>query len=125
MTRCRRTCPAAIGDDVLAIDWGTLGHGPVGADLGYYMLSAREEFEPLLDAYLLGLPDGLATRERGRPGRPGDAPCSPRSAAPSGRSPGWPAERARWPASTGTPRSRRTCASLQRQFPQIEALVGQ
>ena len=58
--------PGRLGDDVLAIDWGTLGRGPVGADLGYYLLSAREEFEPLLDAYLLGLPEGLATREEAR-----------------------------------------------------------
>lgn len=55
--------PGRAGDDVLAIDWGTLGHGPVGGDLGYLSLSAREEFEPLLDAYLLGLPDGVADRE--------------------------------------------------------------
>ena len=55
--------PGRAGDDVLAIDWGTLGTGPVGADLGYYALAAREELEPLLDAYLLGLPDGVATRE--------------------------------------------------------------
>lgn len=55
--------PGREGDDVVAIDWGMLGHGPVGADLGYYLLSAREEFEPLLDAYLLGLPPGLATRD--------------------------------------------------------------
>ena len=26
----RRTCPGATGDDVVAIDWSTLGHGPVG-----------------------------------------------------------------------------------------------
>ena len=51
------------GDDAIAIDWGTLGTGPVGADLGYFALSAREELEPLIDAYLLGLPPGLATRE--------------------------------------------------------------
>ena len=55
--------PGREGDDVVAIDWGTLGHGPVGADLGYYVLSAREDFEPLLDAYLLGLPEGVAGRE--------------------------------------------------------------
>jgi len=55
--------PGREQDDVVAIDWGMLGHGPVGADLGYYLLSAREEFEPLLDAYLLGLPPGLATRD--------------------------------------------------------------
>jgi aminoglycoside phosphotransferase (APT) family kinase protein len=52
------------GDDLIAVDWGSLGYGPVGGDLGYYLLMAREEFEPLLDAYLLGLPDGLATREQ-------------------------------------------------------------
>lgn len=49
-------------DRLVAIDWSSLGYGPVGADLGLYALSAREEAEPLLDAYLLGLPDGLATR---------------------------------------------------------------
>ncbi|MEZ5095353.1 MAG: phosphotransferase [Nocardioides sp.] len=50
------------GDAVVAIDWGTLGWGPAGADVGYYSLSAREEFEPLVDAYLGGLPAALATR---------------------------------------------------------------
>ena len=55
--------PGREADDVVAIDWGTLGRGPVGADLGYYVLSAREDFEPLLDAYLLGLPDGIAERD--------------------------------------------------------------
>ncbi len=52
--------PGRLGDDLVAIDWATLGHGPVGLDLGLYSLSSREEFEPLLDAYLLGLPAGLA-----------------------------------------------------------------
>lgn len=56
--------PGRAGDDLVAVDWGTLGNGPVGSDLGYYSLSAREELEPLLDAYLLGLPEGLATREQ-------------------------------------------------------------
>ena len=56
--------PGREADDVVAIDWGTLGHGPVGADLGYHVLSAREDFEPLMDAYLLGLPDGLADPEQ-------------------------------------------------------------
>lgn len=55
--------PGRADDEALAIDWGTLGHGPVGGDLGYLSLSSREEFEPLLDAYLLGLPDGIATRD--------------------------------------------------------------
>lgn len=55
--------PGRDGDEVVAIDWGTLGHGPVGGDLGYLSLSSREEFEPLLDAYLLGLPGGIADRD--------------------------------------------------------------
>ena len=69
--RCRSTAtprpqnlPGRDGDDVVAIDWGTLGHGPVGADLGLFLQNAREEPEPLLDAYLLGLPDGVATGRR-------------------------------------------------------------
>jgi len=52
------------GDDVLAIDWGTLGTGPVGSDVGYFSLSAREDLQPLVDAHLLGLPHGVATREQ-------------------------------------------------------------
>lgn len=56
--------PGRAGDDVVAVDWGTLGTGPVGGDLGYLMLSAREEAEPLLEAYLLGLPPGLADAEQ-------------------------------------------------------------
>lgn len=55
--------PGREGDDAVAIDWGTLGTGPVGGDLGYLSLSSREEFDPLLDAYLLGLPEGLADRD--------------------------------------------------------------
>jgi len=51
-----RNLPGRDGDDAIAIDWGTLGTGPIGGDLGYLSLSAREGFEPLLDAYLLGIP---------------------------------------------------------------------
>jgi hypothetical protein len=53
--------PGRDGDDVVAIDWSALGVGPVGADLGLFLQGTREEPEPLLDAYLLGLPDGLAS----------------------------------------------------------------
>lgn len=56
--------PGRDGDRVVAIDWACLGYGAAGADLGLYQLVAREEFEPLLDAYLMGLPDGLATAEQ-------------------------------------------------------------
>lgn len=52
-----------IDDDVIAIDWSALGTGPVGLDLGLHLVSAREDLEPLLDAYLLGLPEGVATRD--------------------------------------------------------------
>lgn len=55
--------PGRDGDEALAIDWGTLGHGPVGGDLGYLSLSSREGFEPLMDAYLLGFPSELADRD--------------------------------------------------------------
>lgn len=55
--------PGRVGDDIVAIDWATLGLGPVGADLGYHSLNARESFEPLLDAYLMGLPSKLADRD--------------------------------------------------------------
>ncbi len=51
-------------DDVITIDWGTLGHGPVGSDVGYYALSAREDLQPLIDAHMLGLPEGTATRQQ-------------------------------------------------------------
>ncbi|MFS3129088.1 phosphotransferase [Nocardioides sp. Bht2] len=50
------------GDELVAIDWGSLGRASVGSDLGYFALSAREEMTPLAEAHLLGLPPGLATR---------------------------------------------------------------
>lgn len=56
--------PGRDGDHVVAVDWGSLGHGPAGADLGYYSLQAREELEPLVEAYVLGLPDHVATPEQ-------------------------------------------------------------
>ena len=56
--------PGRDADRLVAIDWSSLGYGPAGADLGLYLLSAREEFEPLLDAYLIGLPPGVATIEQ-------------------------------------------------------------
>ena len=51
------------GDRVVAIDWATLGVGHVGGDLGQFALAAREEFEPLLEAHLMGLAPTLATAE--------------------------------------------------------------
>lgn len=45
------------GDDVVAIDWSSLGTGAVGHDLGLWALATREDFEPLLAAYVDGLAD--------------------------------------------------------------------
>lgn len=51
------------GEHAVAIDWGTLGSGPVGADLGYLVLSAKEDFAVLAEAYADGLPVGIACPE--------------------------------------------------------------
>jgi Phosphotransferase enzyme family len=115
--------PGRQGDDVVAIDWSSVGHGPVGHDLGLHMLGAREEFEPLLDAYLLGLPPGLATLEQAAQGARVAAVLTALSRAEWALSrvaggEGALAGKYRHPAVAPYLRS------LQRQFPQIEALVG-
>lgn len=38
--------------EVVAIDWQCLGVGPVGVDLGYWALSAKEDFDVLADVYV-------------------------------------------------------------------------
>ena len=115
--------PGRDGDEVLAIDWGCLGRGPVGADLGIHMLGAREEFEPLLDAYLLGLPDGLATREQAAQGARVTAVLTALSRAE------WALARVAGGEGALAGKYRHPAVapylrSLQRQFPQIEELVG-
>ncbi len=111
------------GDDVLAIDWATLGTGPVGADLGYFALGAREELEPLIDAYLLGLPPGLATREEVTLGARVTAVYTVLNRAEwalarAARGEGALAGKFRHPAVAPHLRA------LQRQFTHIEALVA-
>ena len=59
---------AAEEDGAVAIDWAHLGRGPVGADLGYLSLATREEIDPLVEAYVARLPDGLATTDDVRTG---------------------------------------------------------
>jgi len=115
--------PGRDGDEVLAIDWGTLGTGPVGGDLGYYSLGSREAFEPLLDAYLMGLPADLAS--------PDDVLLGARVTAVYTA-----LNRAEWAlarvaggegALAGKYRHPSVAPhlrALQRQFPQIEALLG-
>jgi hypothetical protein len=118
-----KNLPGRDGDDVVAIDWGTLGVGPVGGDLGIYMLGAREEFEPLLDAYLLGLPAGLATREQAAQGARVTAVLTALSRAE------WALARVAGGEGALAGKYRHPAVapylrSLQRQFPQIEELVG-
>lgn len=55
--------PGRVGDGAVAVDWAHLGRGPVGADLGYLSLATREAIEPLVEAYVDGLPPGLATAD--------------------------------------------------------------
>jgi hypothetical protein len=115
--------PGREADEVIAIDWGSLGHGPVGADLGYYLLSAREEFEPLLDAYLMGLPDGLASREEVVLGARITAVYTVLTRAEwalARVATGEGALAAKYRHPAVAPHLR----ALQRQFPQIEALLA-
>lgn len=115
--------PGREADDVLAVDWGSVGLGPVGADLGLYMLGAREEFEPLLDAYLLGLPEGVATRDQAAQGARVTAVLTALSRAE------WALARVAGGEGALAGKYRHPAVapylrSLQRQFPQIEELVG-
>ncbi|MFC6285160.1 aminoglycoside phosphotransferase family protein [Nocardioides sp. GCM10027113] len=115
--------PGREGDELVAVDWGMLGTGPVGADLGYYLLSAREGFEPLVEAYLLGLPDGLAEPEEVVLGARVTAVYTVLTRADwalarVATGEGALAAKYRHPAVAPYLRA------LQRQFPQIEALVG-
>lgn len=57
--------PGTRGQDVVAVDWQGYGVGPVGTDLGYYALSTREDFEVLLDAYLLGIAEARPNQDTG------------------------------------------------------------
>jgi hypothetical protein len=115
--------PGREGEDVVAVDWATLGHGPVGADLGYHLLTAREELEPLVDAYLLGLPEGLATRDEVLLGARVTAVYTVLSRAE------WALARVAGGEGALAAKYRHPAVAphlraLQRQFPQIEALVG-
>ena len=101
--------PGRDGDVALGIDWGSLGFGPVGVDLGLHAVSAREGFEPLLDAYLLGLPRGLADPDDVLLGARVAAVFTALSRAEWALARAAPG-RARWRPSTATPPSPPTCA---------------
>ena len=116
--------PGRERDDIIAVDWATLGRGPVGADLGYDLLSAREEFEPLLDAYLMGLPEGLADLEEVALGARVTAVYTVLNRAE------WALARVAGGEGALAGKYRHPAVAphlraLQRQFPQIEALLGE
>ncbi len=112
-----------LDDDVVAVDWSTLGWGPVGGDLGYLALSTREELEHLVEAYLAGLPAGLATREQVLLGAQVTAVYTALSRAE------WALARAAEGEGALAGKFRHPAVApylwaLQRQFPQIEALLA-
>lgn len=110
------------GEEVLAIDWSNLGWGPVGADLGYWSLSAREDFEVLLQAYVDELPPGTASMDQARLGAQVTAVYTALSRAD------WALARAAegdgaLAAKYRHPSVAPYLMALQRQFPQLEALI--
>lgn len=114
--------PGRTGEHVLAIDWSTLGTAPVGADLGYFALSAREEFEPLLDAYIEGLSPGVASRDEAALGARITAVYTVLSRAE------WALARVAGGEGALAGKYRHPAVAphlraLQRQFPQIESLL--
>jgi hypothetical protein len=115
--------PGRTGDHVVAIDWATLGIGHVGGDLGHYSLAAREDFEPLLEAYLLGLAPGLATADDVRLGAQVTAVYTALGRAE------WALERVAGGEGALVSKYRHPAVAphlrtLQRQYPQVEALLA-
>lgn len=111
------------GPDVLALDWSTLGIGPVGSDLGYWSLSAREDFEPLVEAYLGALHPDVADHEQVLHGARVTAVFTVLSRAE------WALARVAGGDGVLAGKFRHPSVAphlmaLQRQFPQIEAVLG-
>jgi hypothetical protein len=109
-------------DAVLAIDWSNLGTAAVGADLGYWSLSAREEFDVLLEAYVAALPSDVASIEQARLGAQVTAVYTALSRAD------WALARAAEGSGALAAKYRHPSVApylkaLQRQFPQLEALI--
>jgi Phosphotransferase enzyme family len=117
-----KNLPGRDGERIVAIDWGSLGLAAVGVDLGYFALSAREDFEPLVAAYHSGLPAGCATREEVAVGARVSAVYTVLSRAE------WALARVAGGNGALAGKYRHPSVAphlraLQRQFPQIEALL--
>ena len=122
-TRRPANLPGRDGDDVVAIDWGDLGTGPVGHDLGLWALTVREDFEPLLAAYA----DGPARPRAGDAAAPGARITAVYTALSRARLGAAPGRRRRGRAGGEVPPPERRAVRqrrMQRQATQIEALLG-
>ncbi len=111
------------GDRVVAVDWATLGVDHVGSDLGLLSLGAREELEPLLETYLLGLPERFASADEVALGARITAVYTALTRAE------WALERVAGGEGALAAKYRHPAVAphlrtLQRQFPQIEALLA-
>jgi aminoglycoside phosphotransferase (APT) family kinase protein len=112
-------------DDVVAIDWATLGTGALGGDLGYFSLSCREDADVLMDAYLAGVRDVGLVVDRADAVRASQivsvyTAMSRADWALARVAGGEGALAAKYRHPSVSPYLR----GLQRQFPQIEALLG-
>lgn len=119
--------PAGRGEDVIAVDWQGFGIGPLGTDLGYYALSTREDFDVLLDSFL----DGVHQVRGPQPGVDAQirlaatvmciySAISRAEWALSRVAPGEGALHGKFNHPSVAPYLR----ALQRQLPQVEALLG-
>ncbi len=112
------------GDRVVAVDWATVGVGHVGGDLGQFSLSAREEFEPLLETYLDTLPPGAFDADDVTLGARVTAVYTALTRAE------WALERVAGGEGALVSKYRHPAVAphlraLQRQFPQLEALLAE
>jgi hypothetical protein len=98
--------------------------GHVGGDLGQFALAAREEFEPLLEAYLMGLDPALASPDEVALGARVTAVYTALTRAE------WALDRVSGGEGALASKYRHPAVaphlrSLQRQFPQLEALLSE
>jgi hypothetical protein len=117
--------PASRGRDVVAVDWQGFGIGPIGTDLGYFALSTREDFDVLVDTFLAGVHRVRPDVDRGQVRVAATVMCiysaiSRAEWALSRVAPGEGALHGKFKHPSVAPYLR----SLQRQFPQIEALLA-
>jgi hypothetical protein len=117
--------PAGRGHDVVAVDWQGFGIGPIGTDVGYYALSTREDFDVLVDSFIAGVRTVRPEVDAPQVRLAATVMCiysaiSRAEWALSRVAPGEGALHGKFKHPSVAPYLR----SLQRQFPQIEALLA-